>query len=114
MKKDNSFHEYVMYDLFSDFPGITSRTMFGGWGIYKDDIIFALITGGELYFKVDKSNQDDYEKYGSHPFEYTRKKRQISLSYWLLPEKIMEDKEKLFEWIQTSVDISKHSKKNIG
>ena len=56
MKKDNSFHEYVMRDFLGDISGITSRAMFGGWGVYKDGTIFGIIFDGELYFKVDKSN----------------------------------------------------------
>lgn len=112
MKKDNSFHEYVMRDFLGDISGITSRAMFGGWGVYKDGTIFGIIFDGELYFKVDKSNQADYEKCGSRPFEYARGGGQTILSYWLLPEEIMEDQEKLFEWAQISADISRRSKKN--
>ena len=112
MKINNSFHEYVLYDLLGDIPGTTSRAMFGGWGVYKDGTIFAIISDGELYFKVYKSNQADYEKCGSHPFEYAREGRQVPLSYWLLPEEIMEDQEKLFAWAQTSVDINRRSKMN--
>lgn len=110
MKKDDSFKDYVL-DLLVDFGNVYAKRMFGGWGIYESGIIFAIITDGELYFKVDKENQVDYEKHDSHPFEYTRKGKHSSLSYWLLPEEIMEDREKLFEWAQTSVNVSEHSKK---
>ena len=110
MKKDDSFKDYVL-DLLVDFGTVEAKRMFSGWGVYRDGIIFAIITDGELYFKVDKRSQTDYEKYDSHPFTYTREGRQVSLSYWLLPEEIMEEQEKLFEWAQISIDISERSKK---
>ena len=43
MKKDLSFHDYVLNDLLAYIAGIRSRPMFGGWGLYKNGIIFAII-----------------------------------------------------------------------
>ncbi len=102
--KDESFKDYVL-DLFTDFGDISIKSMFGGWGLYKDYIIFAIIIDGELYFKVDNSNRKDYEDYGSRSFEYTREGKQVALSYWLLPEEIMENKERLYDWAQVSIDL---------
>ena len=34
MPKDQSFHDYVVNDVLVGISGITSRAMFGGWGIY--------------------------------------------------------------------------------
>lgn len=111
MKKNSSFRDFVINDLFAEIPGITSRHMFGGWGIYKDGIFFAIISEGELYFKVDGINQSDYEALDSHPFAYSREGKQISMSYWLVPEEITEDQERLAEWVHKSVEAGKRSKK---
>lgn len=111
MKKDSSFRDFVINDLFAEVPGITSRQMFGGWGIYKDGVFFSIISGGELYFKVDSINQSDYEALDSHPFVYTREGKQISMSYWLVPEEIIEDQERLTEWVYKSVETGGRSRK---
>lgn len=111
MKKDQSFHDYVIHDVLKNIPDITSQAMFGGWGIYKDGIIFALIADGELYFKVDDSNRCDFERLGSHPFVYSQgKHKQTTMSYWLLPEEIMANETELPQWIERSVNVSKQSK----
>jgi len=47
----NEFVTYVIEDVLGDIPGITSRAMFGGYGIYRDGIIFSLIAFNQLYFK---------------------------------------------------------------
>lgn len=51
MAKDSSFHDYVMNELFVNMEGIRSRPMFGGWGIYKDDMFFSLVSSGQLFLK---------------------------------------------------------------
>ena len=62
MNKDQSFHDHVVRDLFVHIPDITSRAMFGGWGLYQDGVIFGIIADGELYFKVDDTNRAGFER----------------------------------------------------
>ncbi len=112
MKKSDSFHEFVMGDLFLETPNIISKKMFGGYGIYKGGVIFAIIADGELYFKVGESNKADYETRGSSPFTYKMPNgKPFEMSYWKLPEEIMEDREALSEWVEKAVAASKASKK---
>lgn len=109
---DKAFHEYVMNELFFDLENISSRAMFGGWGIYKDGFIFALIADGQLYFKVDNTNRNDYEKYGSKAFIYERPNhKKIEMSYWELPSEVMDDRIKLLEFVERAVAVSQASKK---
>ena len=105
MKLD-SFHTYVVEDLFGEIPGITSRAMFGGYGIYKDGIFFALIADGELFFKVNEETKKKYEALGSRPFTYTMRGKKMTMNYWLLPEEIMSDPEQLIEWVEQSVALA--------
>ena len=105
MVRDTSFHEHVMGEVFRDIDGLTSRPMFGGWGIYQNGVFFALIGEGQLFFKVDESNKSDYQKYGSKPFVYTSHKgKDVTMSYWELPADVMEDREELTRWIEKSVN----------
>ncbi len=106
-KKDTGFHDFIMSDVLGQIPGVKSRAMFGGWGVYKDGIIFALIDDGKLYFKVGDENKEDFEKFGSGPFKYTMPNGKVtSMSYYELPEQIMEDKEEILNWTNKSVQIS--------
>ena len=111
MARDVEYHEFVMDEILSGISGIHSRPMFGGWGIYKEGVFFALIADGQLYFKADASNKKDFEELGSELFIYEAKGKSISLSYWLLPEEIMTDKQKIAEWVDKSVMASIKSKK---
>lgn len=111
MASDNDFFEYILHDVFAGIDGITSRPMFGGYGFYKDGIFFALIAYGKLYFKVGKSNQKDYQEYGSKPFVYTghKNKKPVTMSYWEVPADILEEKQEIEAWIQKAVKAKQES-----
>ncbi|MFC1913339.1 TfoX/Sxy family protein [Chloroflexota bacterium] len=49
--------------------------MFGGYGIFHEGDIFALISGDTLYFKVDDFYRAAYENAGSKPFARCRTMR---------------------------------------
>ena len=105
-----------MGDLLHDMPGITSRAMFGGWGLYRQGVIFGIIADGELFFKVDDQSRPEYEKRGSGPFVYeARGKKRAAKTYWQVPAEIMDDRESLKEWIDTSCRTARSSlKKRTG
>lgn len=105
--------EYLMLDVFADIPGITCKPLFGGFGFYKNGVIFACIADGILYFKVDDINRPQYEKMGCQPFVYTHTntKKVTTMPYSELPETILENPEQLKIWIDESVAASLRSQK---
>ncbi|MEK7585175.1 MAG: TfoX/Sxy family protein [Patescibacteria group bacterium] len=97
MKRNSEFHDYVVGDLLSDVAGITSRAMFGGYGIYKDGKIFAIIVEGELYFKGIG---------GTTQFTYSKKDgKTYKMNYWLVPAEVMENREALADWVQRACAV---------
>ncbi len=108
--KRSDFVDYVVQDLLSGLEGIRARAMFGGWGIYKDGVIFGIIVDYQLYFKVNGSNQAKYKKHGSQPFTYESRGKSISMSYWEVPAEVMDDREQIQLWAQESHAISRQAK----
>ncbi len=105
------FTEYVLEQLES-FGGVTARRMFGGHGLFKGGLMFALIADGELYFKVDDSNRPDFEAMKSQPFTYEKKEgKTASLSYWYVPEEIIEDSDDLKEWANKAYAVAVKARK---
>ena len=108
MSKRNDFVEYVVKDLLSELRGVTSRAMFGGYGLYKDGVIFGIVADDELYFKVGAANREKYEAAGSKPLTYdTKKRKNIVLSYWEVPADVMDDREAIAHWAEESYKISR-------
>lgn len=103
MPTDASYKDYVVSEVLQEIEGITTRAMFGGWGIYKDGLFFALIADGVLYFKVDDTNRADYEKAGSEPFVYVSPQgKEMTMGYYELPSSIMEDREAIKDWVNSA------------
>lgn len=101
-----AFHDFVIHDVLGHIPGIRSRKMFGGYGIYYEGKIFALIAEGVLYFKVHEGNRAMYEEAGSKPFTYQNRGKTYAMSYWELPEQVMNDRQEVERWVKASLHIS--------
>lgn len=107
MAKDNSYAEYIVYDVLGHISGITTKKMFSGSGIYLDGVIVAFVTDGELYFKSDDSLKGKYLTEGCHPFAYTRKDgKVIEMHYMSANEDMIENREIMTERVYESFDIS--------
>ena len=79
---------------------VTSRKMFGGYGIFHDGKMFALITSkAELFFKIDESNQARYRK--------ARAPQHGKMPYCRVPKSVLADDANLLEWARESVKIAK-------
>ena len=91
------------------------RRMFGGAGIYREGLMFALVFDGAIFLKVDEASIPDFEREGSRPFVYTRAKSpgkigRASLSYWRLPERLYDDPEELAVWAERALAIAQRKK----
>lgn len=56
--------EYVAHivDLLQLIGPVESKSMFGGFGMFLEGLMFGLVAGNELYLKVDTQNLQDYEE----------------------------------------------------
>lgn len=86
------------------------RAMFGGWGIYIDDVFMGLIAYDALYFKVDDANRADYQAEGVGPFIYTGQSKPIEMSYWEVPSHIVDDADRLNAWAAKSLAAARRAR----
>lgn len=84
--------------------------MFGGVGIYADDVFFALIANDALYFKADASASAEFEARGMGPFRPFGNDG-AAMQYYQVPEDIFEDLELLRPWAERALDIARRSRK---
>ena len=89
---------------------VTARGMFGGYGLYLEGTMFALIAYETLYFKVDDENREDYLAAEMGPFIYNRNGKLIEMSYYQLPDAVFEDLEALAEWVQKAQAAARRAK----
>lgn len=97
-----SYLEFVMEQLEMVTCCLQARPMFGGVGIYREGIFFALIAEDVLYFFTDESNRSDYD---------SREMGSFSRNYREVPVEILEDEEKLALWLKKSVAAAENKPK---
>ena len=109
MQNKKLFLDYILSNLEPHGP-IKARAMFGGYGIYYGDVMFALIAENVLYFRVDEQNRPDYLEHDSKPFVYSMGQKTVSLPYLELPEEILNNSEELSYWIKKAKDAAMRNK----
>jgi len=86
----------LVLDKLSALPGVDSRAMFGGYGIYSQGLMFGLLADeNSLYFKAGETNLADYLSYGSRQFK--------PMPYYEVPPEVFEDEVLFVKWAERSV-----------
>ena len=113
MTASAEYTEYVLELLEPVGPVAISR-FFGGVGISHRLVQFAMIMGNSLYFVVDDSTRQKYEKAGMTSFSYATRKGRVQVrKYYELPEEILTDAEQLRLWANESIQVAgKTTKRN--
>lgn len=101
MTLNREFVRYVL-DQLSGLGAVSSRTMFGGAGIYLNGTMFGLIAYDTLYLKVDDANRGDYEDAGMEPFRPFEETGTV-MSYYEVPVDILEDRDDLTAWARKAL-----------
>ena len=97
--KHDGFRDFVL-DQLSELPGLTSRAMFGGYGLYQGDRFFGIVHKGRLYFKTDRLTAPHYRDRGMKPFTPTS--TQTLKNYYEVPVDILEAPDDLLAWASQS------------
>ena len=106
MPVSDNYRTYIV-DQLGALPGLSTRRMFGGLGLYSGEWFFALIDDDVLYFKVDDVNRDDYTSRGMKAFMPFP--GQPSLGYFQVPPEVIEEAEDLARWAKRSVEVAQRA-----
>jgi len=80
--------------------GITNKRMFGGFGVFHQGKMFALVDSkGQCFFKGDETNKSDFEEKDS--FQHSR------MPYFSIPDEVINNQKLLIEWANKSITITK-------
>ena len=79
--------------------GVASKAMFGGHGLFKDEVMFAIVDSeGRLYLRADGSTATAFEAAGST--------QHARMPYWEVPEPVRADDQQLREWASTAAEVA--------
>lgn len=100
--------EFVAYcvELLGVLGAARSRRMFGGHGLYIDDLFVAIVDDDELYLKVDAQARPQFEAAGSKPFVYDKTGQAVAMGYWSAPGEATESPAQMLPWARLAVDAA--------
>lgn len=93
-------------ELFEALGSARSRRMFGGHGLYVDDLFIAIIAFDRLYLKADPRTVERFERAGCEPFVYEAKDRAVRLGYWSAPDEAMESPSLMAPWARLAIEAA--------
>ena len=100
--------EFVSHcrELLAPLGAVRVRRMFGGWGLYVDELFIAIIAAERLYLKADAAARPSFEAAGCEPFVYDAKSKSISLGYWSAPEEALESPALMQPWARLALQAA--------
>lgn len=101
-----SGYDPLLEDLFAPLGGVTFRRMFGGVGIFKDTLMFALVIDDTVHMKVNDTTKAAYEAEGCAPWVYEGRKGPVTMPYWPAPERLFDEPEEFAEWARTAFGVA--------
>ncbi len=106
MTASAQFVEYVA-ELLAPVGPLRMGRFFGGVGISRDAVQFAMVMGNSLYFAVDDSTRGKYEQAGMQAFSYTTKNGRVQVrKYFELPPDLLDDPDQLRLWAQEALGVA--------
>lgn len=82
--------------LFETLGSITSRSMFGGFGIFANGTMFALVVQDKLHIRADDLTLEDFKAKGYQPYSYAKRGFPVVTKYFALHDDCWNNPQDVF------------------
>ena len=106
MAISNDEIEFYIEQL-SEFGEVRPKRMFGGVGLFHNDVMFGMIGSEVFRLRADELTQGDYEAEGMDHL----KKGKGTMPYWQVPERVLSDRSELAVWAKKAFEAALRGKK---
>jgi DNA transformation protein len=93
-------------ELLAPLGAVRVRRMFGGHGLYIDELFVAIIAAERLYLKSDDLTRERFSAAGCAPFVYDAQRGTVALSYWSAPDDALEAPHAMQPWARLAVEAA--------
>ncbi len=90
-------------ELLAPLGAVRARRMFGGHGLYIDELFVAIIAFDRLYLKADEATRARFVAAGCEPFVYDGKGKSVTMGYWTVPAEAMESPQLMQPWARLAI-----------
>lgn len=96
----------MVADALAPLGRVSVRRMFSGGGVFCEGVMFGIVVDDTLYLKGDEETAASFEREGCQRFTYSAKGKAVSLPYWRIPDRLLDDTEELADWARRSLRIA--------
>ncbi len=93
-------------ELLAPLGAVRTRRMFGGHGLYLDELFIALIAFERLYLKTDAQTRPLFDAAGCERFVYSGKGKPVTLGYSTVPAEAMDSPALMAPWARLAVQAA--------
>ncbi len=93
-------------ELLAPLGAVRVKRMFGGYGIYLDELFIAIMALDQIYLKCDDETRPSFEKAGCKPFVYEGHGKPVTMSYWTPPHDALESPADMRPWAQAALSAA--------
>lgn len=78
--------------------------MFGGYGVYAESGMFAIVWRSTVYFKTNETTREAYRAHAMCPFE--PKPGKVLKTFYQVPLEVLEDERELRQWAKRAMQAA--------
>lgn len=93
-------------ELFGPAGAARAKRMFGGWGLYVDDLFVAIVAFERLYLKADVQTRERFAAAGSTIFTVEMNGKPASMNYWTAPAEALESPALMAPWLRLAMEAA--------
>lgn len=93
-------------ELLASAGAVRVRRMFGGHGLYVDELFIAIISGEQLYLKADAQTRAQFEAASCQPFRYQKEGEWMTLNYFQPPEETLDSPALMQPWARLALQAA--------
>lgn len=91
-------------ELLAPLGSVRVKRMFGGHGLYVDEVFIAIVAYDELFLKTDGTSRPQFEAAGCRPFTFdTADGKAVAMSYWSAPAEAMDSPAQMLPWARQAL-----------
>ncbi|UGA55985.1 TfoX/Sxy family DNA transformation protein [Vibrio sp. VB16] len=98
--------------LFELFGKIKSRSMFGGFGIFVDDVMFALVVNDSLHIRCCESLEKQFKQANYQPYVYKKRGFPVVTKYFALPNSHWDDSDQILKIAELALKAAHKEKES--
>ena len=96
--------------LFDCFGNVKSRSMFGGFGVFAGETMFALVVNDKLHLRANAKTEEEFKQAGLKPYIYKKRGFPVVTKHYAIPEEWWNEPGKILNQAELSLLAAKQDK----